>query len=365
MEFYIKRREHLIMPNKKITVQDIADELGISRNTVSKALNNTGTLAEATKSKIIQKAIEMGYKQFAYVNNASSNSSNIPVNKEIALFTRSMPNSSHFGSHLLSGFEEKISTQGYRLSMYVIRDNELNSSSLPFNFNPESVDGIICIELFDKECSQLICELGIPTLFVDSPSSHDSSPVNADILLMENYHSIYNITKTLINHNKTNIGFVGDIFHCESFYERWKGYCSALLDNKIPFDTNNSILENDKEPYDNPEWLGNKIMEISVLPDAFICANDFIAINVIRALKRKNISVPDNILICGFDDSMESKIIEPHLTTVSIPSYEMGDIAANLLLSRIDSPTIPFRTIHVRTLPKFRESTGSISQEKS
>jgi Transcriptional regulators len=348
------------MLNKKITVQDIADELGISRNTVSKALNNTGILAEATKSKIIKKAMEMGYKQFAYVNSASSISSNISVNKEIALFTRSMPNSSHFGSHLLSGFEEKISTQGYRLSMYVIRDNELNSSSLPFNFKPDSVDAIICIELFDKKYSQLICELGIPTLFVDSPSNHDSSPVNADILLMENYHSIYKITKNLINNNKTNIGFVGDIFHCESFYERWKGYHSALLDSKIPLDNNNCILEDDKKPYVDPEWLGNKIIEIPVLPDAFICANDFIAINVIKALKHKNISVPDDILICGFDNSIESKIIEPHLTTVSIPSYEMGDIAANLLLSRIDNPSIPYRTMHVRTSVKFRESTGNI-----
>lgn len=353
------------MPNKKITVQDIADELGISRNTVSKALNNTGTLADATKSKIIQKAIEMGYKQFAYVNNTSLFSSNVSVNKEIALLTRSMPNTSHFGSHLLSGFEEIISTQGYRLSMYVIRDNELNSSSLPFNLNLESVDGIICIEMFDKNYSELICKLGIPTLFIDSPSNHDSSPVNADILLMENYHSIYNITKTLINNNKTNIGFIGDIYHCESFYERWKGYCSALLDLKIPFDINNSILENDKEPYGDPEWLGNRIMQIPVLPQAFICANDFVAINVIKALKYKNISVPNDILICGFDDFMESKIIEPHLTTVSIPSYEMGDIAANLLLSRIDNPSIPFRTMHVRTSVKFRESTGNILNKKN
>nr|WP_312291981.1 LacI family DNA-binding transcriptional regulator [Clostridium chromiireducens] len=348
------------MLNKKITVQDIADELGISRNTVSKALNNTGTLADATKSKIIKKAMEMGYKQFAYVNNASSISSNISVNKEIALFTRSMPNSSHFGSHLLSGFEEKISNQGYRLPMYVIRDNELNSFTLPSNFNPETVDGIICIELFDKKYSQLICELGIPTLFVDSPSNHNSSPVNADILLMENYHSIYRITKSLINNNKTNIGFVGDIFHCESFYERWKGYRSALLDSEIPLDNNNCILEDDKKPYMDPEWLGNKIIELPVLPDAFICANDFIAINVIKALKHKNISVPDDILICGFDNSIESKIIEPHLTTVSIPSYEMGDIAANLLLSRIDNPSTPYRTMHVRTSVKFRESTGNI-----
>jgi LacI family transcriptional regulator len=219
--------------------------------------------------------------------------------------------------------------------------------------------------MFDKNYSELICELGIPTLFIDSPSSHDNSLVNADILLMESYHSIYHITKTLIDNNKTNIGFVGDIHHCESFYERWNGYCSALLDSQIQLNINSSILENDKEPYGDSEWLGNKIMQIPVLPQAFICANDFVAINVMKALKHKNISVPDDILICGFDDSMESKIIEPHLTTASIPSYEMGDVAANLLLSRIDNPSIPFRTIHVRTSVKFRESTGHILNQKN
>lgn len=347
------------MSNKKITVQDIADELGMSRNTVSKALNNTGLLAETTKSKIIQKAIEMGYKQFTYMNTSPASSKPI-VNKDIALLTCSMPNSSHFGSNLLSGFEEKISNLGYRLSMYMIRDNELNSSNLPFNFNPELIDGIICIELFDKHYSKLICDLGIPTLFIDSSSNLENEPLNSDILLMESYHNIYSITKNLINHDITNIGFIGDIFHCQSFYERWKGFCSALSDCGISLDINNCILENDKEPYGNVEWLGNKIMQIPTLPQAFICANDFLAINIIKALKYKNKSVPDDVLVCGFDDSAESKLIEPHITTVNIPSFEMGDIAASLLISRMENPSLPFRTTYVRTATKYRESTGDI-----
>lgn len=348
------------MPNKKITVQDIADELGISRNTVSKALNNTGSLADATKSKIIQKAIEMGYKQFAYMNTSSA-SSKPAVNKDIALMTCSMPNSSHFGSNLLSGFEEKISNLGYRLSMYMIRDNEINSSSLPFNFNPELIDGIICIEMFDNNYSKIICDLGIPTLFIDSLTNpEENTPLNADVLLMESYHNIYNITKNLIKHNITNIGFVGDIFHCQSFYERWQGFCTALSDSKISLDINNSILEDDKEPYNNVEWLGNKIMQIPTLPQAFICANDFIAIAVIKSLKSNNISVPDDVLVCGFDNSPESKLIEPHITTVHIPSCEMGDIAASLLLSRMENPSLPYRTTYVRTFTKYRESTGDI-----
>lgn len=347
------------MKNKKITIQDIANELGVSRNTVSKALNNTGSLAEATKLKIIQKAIDLGYKQFAYMNSTSNNLSKA-VNKDIALLTCSMPTGSHFGSNLLSGFEQKISTEGYRLQMYMIRENEINSLSLPVNLNVESISGIICIEMFDENYSKFICDLGIPTIFIDSSASKESYPLEADLLLMENSQSVYNITKSLIDNNKNNLSFVGDIYHCQSFYERWNGYCNALLDSNIPININNSIIEEDNNPYDNVQWLSDKIAQLPVLPDAFICANDFIAIDVIKALKYNNISIPDDVLVCGFDDSAESRIIEPHLTTVHIPGLEMGDIAADLLLSRIENPSIPFRTTHVRTSIEYRASTGDI-----
>ena len=79
----------------KRQLQDIADKLNISRNTVSKALNNTGVISEETKNKVLQTAIEMGYKQFSYIQ-ANSSSKEYLKNKEIALFTSNMPTGSHF-----------------------------------------------------------------------------------------------------------------------------------------------------------------------------------------------------------------------------------------------------------------------------
>ncbi|TGY43231.1 LacI family transcriptional regulator [Clostridium sartagoforme] len=354
------------MQNKKVTVQDIADMLNLSRNTVSKALNNTGTISESTKTKVIQKAIEMGYKQFSHLNTLINSEipieNKIPIgNKEIALFTCNMPNSSHFGANLLSGFEKTISNLGFRLSMHLIRDTDVDSLSLPINFNPESVDGIICIEMFNHEYNKLICNLNLPTLFIDSSVNNDDSELNADILLMENYHSVYKLTKTLLKNDITDIGFIGDINHCASFNERWKGYSTALSDSGIDIDFQKSILENDKSFLTSSKLLKDKLSLMSHLPQAFICANDFIAIYLIKVLKELSLSVPDDILVCGFDDSAESKIIEPKLTTVNIPSYEMGKFAANLLLSRIENPLIPFRTMHVKTSIIFRGSTGNVN----
>ena len=233
------------MQNKKITAQDIADKLNISRNTVSKALNNTGNISEDTKMKVIQTAFEMGYKNFSQENK------NITFkNKEIALFTTNMPNSSHFGSKFLSGFEKKISSLGIKLSIYIIREDDLLSRKLPSNFQTELIDAIICIEMFDANYSNFICKLGIPTLFIDCPTTKECPNLESDILLMENYNSVYTVTKNLINNGCKNISFVGDPNHCQSFYERWQGYCSALLDYNIQLDKSTCILDN--RSYDSP-----------------------------------------------------------------------------------------------------------------
>ena len=108
---------------KKVTIQDIADALGLSRNTVSKALNNTGVLAEETRQKILEKAAEMGYRRFIYLAQPSA-AENTEV-KELALFTQNMPYGSHFGTYALNTFQEKISRNNYRLSMFPVREAEI------------------------------------------------------------------------------------------------------------------------------------------------------------------------------------------------------------------------------------------------
>lgn len=339
---------------KKTTIQDIADALGVSRNTVSKALNNTGVLADATRERILQKAVEMEYKQFSYYPQITPVSST--ENREIALFTQSMPNSSHFGSSLLNNFQERISVNGYRLSIFLIRDQEIESLQLPIGFDPKRIDGIICIELFHEQYSKMLSSLDIPLLFADSAANMDFSDLDADFLFMENQNSIYKITQELIKNGKRNLAFAGDIYHCHSFFERYQGFQNALTDNKLEPAT--KLLASGK-PFTDSLTLVTTLGRINPLPDAFICANDFIAIDLIKALRNHSVSVPGDILITGFDNSVESKIIEPHLTTVHIPSSAMGHIAADLLLSRIQDPGLPYRTTHVRTVIKHRESTGA------
>lgn len=346
--------------NNKTTLQDIADALGISRNTVSRALNSTGTVSDSTREKIFQKAAEMGYKQFSLFQTLPDTITPLPLNtsNEIALFTQSLPGNSHFGTKLLNAFQKKIGDLGYKLSVYIIRDLEIEQLCFPTNFNKEHTSGIICLELFSESYSDFLCKHDIPLLFVDTVFNHNDLNLQADLLYMENQTSVYLMLKELINSGSRNISFVGDRFHCQSFYERWKTYCTVMTDYNISVNFDNNILDNDSSPYGDITWLSKRIQRLPVIPDVFFCANDYLAIATIKALKALNISVPTDVLVCGFDDAPESVIIEPSLTTIHIPSDSMGYIAAELLMSRIAHPDMPYRTTYVKTNIIYRDSTN-------
>lgn len=350
-----KKKEIIMKP--KITVQDIADALNISRNTVSKAINGTGNVSKETRLKIFNKASELGYKQFSMLNQNITESISPSPTYEIALFSHSVLSTSHFSSPLLHTFQEHISTLGYRLSMYTIRDDFMLQCELPANFNHEFTKGIIVIEMFHEKYTEFLCNLEIPTLFIDTYANTSGHILNSDVMYMENYNCSYQMTRSLLNDGFKKVGFVGDFLHCHSFYERWCGYRQAMQDSSIDNYKEYCILENDNLPYYNPELLASKIKVLSQLPEAFVCANDYIAIDVIRALKSMNLTIPEDVRICGFDNSTESRIIEPPLTTANIPGDSMGHFAAEILLSRIHHPELSYRTLYVQTEIITRLST--------
>lgn len=345
------------MAKEKVTIQDIADALGISRNTASKALNDSGNIPDETRNRVIKKAIELKYKQFAYMENEHV-LTKAPSN--IALLTENLPNTSHFGSMLISGLEKRISAEGYNLSIHIVREVDQDSLTLPNNFDISNVDGIICIELFDLKYTQLITDLGIPTIFIDCASDICFPEFHADLLLMENEHSTYQLTKKLIESGYNHIGFAGDYNHCKSFNERWVGYHRAMLESGLQVDLSQCIVDDDRLYFSKPGWLKERVAELKSLPDAYVCANDFIAVDLIRAMRARNVTVPQDIVVCGFDNAPESRIIEPALTTVHIYSNEMGIKAAEMLLSRIDHPSQPYQVSHIVTKPIIRESTPTL-----
>ena len=350
----------------RVTIQDIADELGVSRNTVSKAINNTGILADATREKVLKKAVEMGYKQFSYVNISSFDTENPPLppasKREIALFTSNFIGNSHFASTMLDKFQRELSTLGYSFTLHRLQEQEIKQLVLPASYFEERTAGIICIEMFDRDYCSMLCSLNTPLLFVDSPVYRLEEPLKADHLYMDNQSNIHCFVREMARRGKKRIGFIGEIMHCHSFFERFMAYRNAMYFCGLPCPedcciTGNKI--NAKYPGNEEyrEYLSEKLQKLKKLPDVFICANDFIALDTLMVFKQMGISVPEDVYLCGFDDSPESKIISPSLTTIHIHSQIMGFSAVYLLMSRIKEPSLNFRTIHTETSLIYREST--------
>ena len=341
------------MAAKRITMQDIADACGLSRNTVSKIFNGRGAVPDTTRKLVLAKAQELGYGQFPEGDS--------PVMEEgeykIALLTQHKLLSHNFGAYFITSFTDYVCRANYTIKMYEISAEEIAAKALPPHLNLQETTGILCIELFDRAYQDMICSLGIPCVFVDGYARINKSLLNCDFITMENYAATIALTQRLIDGGAKRIGFVGDKEHCNSFFERWEGFSTALEDSGLFLDPRVCILDKDSADYGNIEYLLQRLSAMPYIPEAFVCANDFLAIHLMTALKKMGLRIPEDVMLTGFDGSPESSLVEPPLTTARIVSTDIGRISANILLDRIQNPQHPYRWMSVQTIPVWGGTT--------
>jgi LacI family transcriptional regulator len=97
---------------------------------------------------------------------------------------------------------------------------------------------------------------------------------------------------------------------------------------------------------------------LTEMPDAFLCANDFVALDAMQILSDRGLSVPKDVMLCGFDDSPESRTSKPSLTTIHIHTQVMAFSAVQLLMSRIKEPSLDYRFVHTQSDLIYRDSTA-------
>ena len=337
--------------------------MGLSRNTVSKAINGTGIIADSTRDSIIRKAQEMGYKLFSLPSSARDENTDADSPKELVLLTGGALGGSHFSTRMLDEMQLEASRLGYGFAMYRVLPQEKEACRLPANFDIRRAAGIFCVEMFDKPYSQMLCSLDIPLVFIDSAVTFDEKPLEADLLLMGNRSGIYHFVQEMKNRGKKEIGFVGEAMHCMSFYERYEAYMGALRLFGLPFNEDWCLTHaSDGKAYPSHDeyiaYLEKEMGKWKSFPSVILCANDFVAMDVIQVLKKLGVSSPKDVFLCGFDDAPESKIITPALTTIHIHARDMGKAAISMILSRLKNPEASFRTVYVESTLVYRESTG-------
>lgn len=311
------------MIKKSVTMSDIANELGVSTVTVSKALGDKDGVSEELREKIKQKANEMGYR---FNFSSKSAREGFTYNISVLVAKHFINDASAFYWVVYRYIVELLQKQSYYGILEVIDESSEQAAEMPNSIVDKKVDGIIILGQFSDRYINALLEINMPTVFLDFYSSR----IDVETVLSDNFFGAYTLTNYLISKGHKNIGFVGNITSTSSIQDRYLGYYKSLLENRLKI--SEEFLVNDRD-IDGKMFQTFKLPK--EMPTAFVCNCDEAAYVFINQLKAEGYNIPDDISVVGYDNHIYSTIAIPRLTTIDVNSYKMSSEAVEIIIKKI------------------------------
>lgn len=309
----------------KITIKQIAKEAEVSIATVSIILNKKDKkISEATRQRVLDIV-----KKYNYIPNAMAGSL---VTKRTGIIGLILPDITNpFFPEIARGAEDKASEEGFNL-IFCNTDDKLEAEEKYIeSLTGRMVDGIIIAHSASAEKTSEILERSqIPIVLVDRDL--DSQNIIGKVLV-DNEEGAYQGVKYLILKGYRKIAFLSGSASLQLTKDRLRGYQRALLESQIS--TDESLIKYGQYRSAWGREGTKKLIQEHIDFDAIFCGNDLIAIGAMKELKVNGYCIPEDIAVMGFDDIYISELVEPELTTVRQPNYEMGQRAAGLLIEYI------------------------------
>jgi DNA-binding LacI/PurR family transcriptional regulator len=339
------------MKNQQATIRDIAIKLQISISTVSRALRNAADVNPETKKAVLSLARELNYEPNRVAQSLRSKRTKTlgVVVPEINL---------HFFSSAISGIQEYSARYNYGVMIcQSLESVETEKSNLHMLLS-NRVDGLL-VSLSSETDSydhlRSVIEKKIPLVLFDRICTQ----VDTTKVVVDDYNGAFKAVEHLILTGCKSIAFVGGPQHLYICKERLKGYTDALMRYNLPI--SQELIVHCTHLLKDPVQAMEQLLKRKEKPDAIFAMNDPIAIIIMQVLKGKGISIPEAMSVIGFTNEPVSQFIEPSLTTVSQPSYEMGQVAAQLFLEQLENQNVfPFVTKVLPTELLIRNSTKRI-----
>lgn len=335
----------------EVTLKHIADALGVSAMTVSRALNDRDNVDKKTKQRVREKAQSMGYTPNRVAKSL--------VSRKTHTLGVVIPEITHaFFPEVVRGIEEVAYKSDYQL--FLTNANELFSREKEAieTLRSQRVDGLLISSSLTREdysFYESIIEGGAKVVFFD----RCIEDIGASCISVNDLESSKKITEHLITeHGYTKIAHLSGPQKVSIGKERLQGYKEALNAHNLALNEEWIIQAGFKEDtgYEAMIELLEKGRE--ELPEAIVSVNDPTAIGAIEAIKEYGLTIPDDIAIVGFTDDIRSSLLDVPLTTVHQPAYQMGEWAARKLISVIEEDDTTVEKIEVPTTLKIRSSCG-------
>ena len=337
----------------KATLKQIAKELGVSVSTVSKALNNSSEISLPTKQRVQEYAKLKNYKP-----NVIGLSLKNRRTKTIGVIIPNILNS--FFAKVFSGIEKVADEKGYKVITCITNESlekEINALEMLSN---GTIDGFI---LSIAEESQKLQKFGHFTSIINEGTpivmfDRTADEVNCDKVVVDDFDSAINATNHLIKTGCKKIALFSSIDNLSVGKLRAKGYYKALQNNKISVDEQLIIMADNEEHFD--QKASDFFHKNNV--DAVFALDEYASSMAMKFGIKKGLKIPEELSIIGFADGVWSRRMTPSLSTVSQHGPEIGEVAAQMLIDKLESKEeeFVFKTTIIKTELRQRESTKKI-----
>ena len=328
-----------------VKIKDVADAAGVSTATVSRVLANKPHVSAAVKERVMAVVKELKYQPNRVAQSLRSNTSRI-----IALIVADIENP--FFQRVSRAVDDVAQELGYNVMLCNTDEDPIKEKKCLDLLRVENVAGIILsptikgLANFSETYS-----LDIPMVMIDRHVSN----FDVDNVLIDNVSAAHNIVTHLINHGYQRIA---GIFGSESTtgQQRREGFLKALKDQEIK-PIHDLIKYTDPKEEDGFK-TAIKLFELDNRPDAIFTSNSLLASGILRAIRKCKLSIPADIAVASFDDTNWAKLLDPPLTVIEQPTYEIGRTATEMLIKRINDPSRSNREVVLKTKLIIRQSCG-------
>lgn len=313
------------MKKRPLRIKDIAELLNISVSTVSRALRDTYDVNRETREKVLALANQLKYRPNIHASAlASGNTRNIGV--VIPFITN------YYFSTVISGIQETAYNNGYNLILLVTNDSAEREQSMIENLSITSLDGLLISISSNSTMAghfQSLIDDGISVVFFDRIPKN----IEATKVMQDDFRGAFKATEHLIQNGYSRIAHIAGNEHLAFTQNRLQGYLEALKKHNIPV-REEWIIYSGFSQQCGEEDMQN-LLRLPEQPDAVFAVNDRKAVGAIMTVKNNGLQVGKDIGVIGFTNDPISTIIEPTLSTIEEPAFDIGRQSCELLIKHI------------------------------
>ncbi len=313
------------MIKRNVTLKDIAAVLGVTPMTVSKALNDHPDISAARKREIFEMAKQMNYVPNAIAKNLRTNSS-----KLIGVIVAD--NSNPYFANTLKGIEQEFSSNNYHTVIFNSNENPEKERMFIDDLRSLSVAGIlISPALGNKENVSILQNIHIPFVLFSRYINKDTDAY----VIADDINAGFLATEHLLSTRGEKIFFINSNMEVSTAWDRLEGFKKAFKKRGLPVNEHNIFF--DAIDISDGYSVTKKILGRHKPPFSLLCYSDYIAIGALQALYEEKLKIPQDVALMGIDNIEYSAFTNPKLSTISLPTLQIGTSSARLLIKMIKS----------------------------